>query len=342
MTNEELLTKRWKKTDQLLKQFKKAIKPLTEDVKAQILDVFETVDVPLTDLNKVITPRENARLNRLISVWEQKKLNNDWLTYKIKTRGKRVTYAALIMLMLLGIYAVYMKDVYEKSKELFMGVGEDAVKQAITERGRPPRFPFSLDWDLIESFLIVQTLQIGLYAYLQALTQQNAEEAYKIYLQSKQVSKGAEISLLGLAVLLIKQENRIINIHDGKESGVITDVAREAWNKVYIEPYRKENAQCRFIAEMDDKTTKMCKGMDNMLFYTDDWNRYYRWSDLDKKDVLYTTFGLKVGENLPPINNHFHWCRSTITYLLDEETAEDIRSKLGRRPSLEEIEKDYL
>lgn len=342
MTNEELLDRRWTKTDQLLRQFKRAIKPLTKDVRNQILDVFESVDIPFSDLNKRITAREESRLNRSIREWEEMGLNNDYLNYKIKTRGRNITYATLLMILLLGIYAVYMKRVYEESKSLFIGVGRDAVKQAEKEMGRPPKRPFSLTWELIESFLIVQTLQLTLYAYLQLLTQQNAEEAYKIYLQSKQVSKGAEISLLGLDTLIIKQENRLINIHDGKESGVITDTTREAWNELYIEPYRKENPQCRFIAERDDKTTKMCKGLDNMLFYTDDWNRYYRYSDLDKRDVLYTTYGLKVGENLPPINNHFHWCRSTITYLLDEETAEDIRSKLGRRPSLEEIEKTTL
>ena len=68
--------------------------------------------------------------------------------------------------------------------------------------------------------------------------------------------------------------------------------------------------------------------MNNMLFYVNDWNRFYRYSDIDKKDVLYTVKGLETGINLPPIDNHFHWCRSTITYQLDEKVAEYVRSKI--------------
>ena len=118
-------------------------------------------------------------------------------------------------------------------------------------------------------------------------------------------------------MILQQQENQLINVNGDKESGVFTDAARQVWNASYIEPYKNENVQVRFIAEMDNVTTKMCRGMDNMLFYTNDWNRYVRWSDYDKRVIMYTTFGLVAGENLPPIDNHFHWCRSTITYQID-------------------------
>ncbi len=79
----------------------------------------------------------------------------------------------------------------------------------------------------------------------------------------------------------------------------------------------QKKLRARFIAEIDDRTTKMCDGMNGMLFYVNDWNRFYRYSDDDKRDVLYTIKGLEVGANLPPINNHFHYCRSTITYLTE-------------------------
>ena len=61
----------------------------------------------------------------------------------------------------------------------------------------------------------------------------------------------------------------------------------------------------------------MCESMNNMLFFVNDWNKFYRYSDIDGRDVLYTVKGLEQGINLPPINNHFHWCRSTVTYLID-------------------------
>lgn len=61
--------------------------------------------------------------------------------------------------------------------------------------------------------------------------------------------------------------------------------------------------------------THLC--FSSMLFYVNDWNKFYRYSDIDGKDVLYTVNGLEQGINLSPINNHFHWCRSTVTYQID-------------------------
>ena len=226
-------------------------------------------------------------------------------------------YSDYLELILLGIYAVYMQTVYEKSKETFKKISHDAVAQAKKERKKEPAVPFYITWNVIEELLIVNTLQKPFYNYLQLLCQTNSDEAYKVFIQSKQVSGNAKTSEDGLDILMQKQENRLIDIHDDKESGVITDLGRQLWNEMYLKPYRDEDVQVRFVAEIDRATTEMCKGLDGMLFYTKRWNRYYRYSALDKRDVLYTTFGLKAGENLPPINNHFHWCRSTITYLLD-------------------------
>ena len=62
---------------------------------------------------------------------------------------------------------------------------------------------------------------------------------------------------------------------------------------------------------------KMCNSLEGQVFYLNKMNTYQRYSDLDNRIVTYHTKGLVVGENLPPISNHFHWCRSDITYLVD-------------------------
>lgn len=38
-------------------------------------------------------------------------------------------------------------------------------------------------------------------------------------------------------------------------------------------------------------------------------------------------FGLVQGLNLPPINSTFHWCRSTLTYILNKETYKKLNTK---------------
>ncbi len=83
-----------------------------------------------------------------------------------------------------------------------------------------------------------------------------------------------------------------------------------------------DDSKIRFVAVMDEKTTKMCKSLDRQLFNVHKKNTFTRWSDSDQAMKTYTCDGLVVGLNLPPINNHFHWCRSTIIYNIDKPDKE--------------------
>lgn len=317
MNNQQLLTSRWKPTDKILRRLQKSISSLTKELRVDILNFFDTLNISFLELNKPIIPRESDYLNKVIREWQKRGINDLYVEYKISKKRITPRYSEYIELVLLIMYSEYMNNVYSESKTSFKQISDDAVVQAEKEIKRKPIKPFIITWGLIEDFLIVTTLNRGLYDYLQSLVLYDSQETYKVFIQTKQIRKDAKVNERALNDLLRKQRNRLINIHNDRESGVMVDVGRELWNRMYIEPYREENVQVRFIAEMDNATTEMCKSMDNMLFYTNDWNRYYRYSDLDGRDVLYTTFGLVTGENLPPINNHFHWCRSTVTYMVD-------------------------
>ena len=68
----------------------------------------------------------------------------------------------------------------------------------------------------------------------------------------------------------------------------------------------------QFVAVLDEATTDMCLSLDGQIFDIYEWNTYDRYSKADDKNVVYKTKGLKLGENLPPIDNGYHHCRSTI------------------------------
>lgn len=327
MNNEQLLAERWKPTDKLLRRLQRSISTYSKELKTNILDIFETTNITFSQLNKTILTKDYDRLTKLITEWENAGITDNYVAYKISKRKKHPNYSEYLELMLLMTYSMYMNKIYKGSKETFKAISEDAVNKAKKEMNREPILPFILTWALIEKYLIVTTLNMKLKAYLQLLCQYNWQEAYRLFVQTKQAPNSFKTTERAMADLLSKQQHRIINIKGDRESGVMVDVGREVWNRMYLEPYREENVQVRFIAEIDRATTKMCRSMDNMLFYTNDWNRYYRYSDMDGRDVLYTTFGLVTGENLPPINNHFHWCRSTITYMTDAP-REDINRML--------------
>ncbi len=326
MSNDEILNKRWKMTDKILENNLKHFKSIGIDTIDDIVEMMESLDITYNDLNKPISKADKRKLDKNIKEWKKSKLFNGYFAYLVTSKNK-YTYADLIEVLLYWIYIVQEKQFDELSKLVFIEVADDVYNQALDEIPIKPKKEFSLTWEFIWSFLWIPTYNKRWEEYLKLLTMTNQQEMYKLIIGNLQQDR--PIKETDLKDLTKKQVNRVISINDGKFSGVLSDTSRLLGNKVYIEPFKEEKGlQVRFIAEIDKRTTKMCEGLNNQLFYVNDWNRFYRYSDIDKRDVLYNVYGLEVGVNLPPINNHFHWCRSTITYQLEESIADDVRNSI--------------
>ena len=122
--------------------------------------------------------------------------------------------------------------------------------------------------------------------------------------------------------LLLKQKGRYLKKkqNPSKEdtyTGALEDELVYVINQTKLKIYEDAGIRkVRFVAVEDRATTEMCKSLDGQEFYINAINTYDRYSAMDKRNVVYTTKGLQVGDNLPPINNHYHHCRSTIVYIL--------------------------
>lgn len=328
MSNEEILNQRWTKTDKTLSKYLKRFNDLGKETIDDLIDMFDTLDITYNDLNKPISKTEKRKLDRKIQEWKKKGLLTGYFEYLVNSKTK-ITYADLLEILIYSIYVNQEEKTKEISQEVFTIVAEDVYSQALNEL--PPKIKpkkrFSLTWEFIWSLLWIPTYNKSWDSYLQLLTLTNEQEMYKQVLAIIQQNKSLKEDKL--KDIVKKQINRIISINDEKYSGVLSDTCRQLGNKVYVEPFiDNKKLQVRFIAEIDKRTTKMCRGMDNMLFYVNDWNKFYRYSDVDGKDVLYTCKGLEQGINLPPITNHFHWCRSTITYQLEENIANMVKDNI--------------
>lgn len=319
MSNEEILNQRWKNTDKTLKNYLKKFNDLGQDTIDELIEMFGTLDITYNDLNKTISKAEKRRLDKKIQEWDKQGLLTGYFGYIVSSKGNKVTYADLLEILIYSIYAKQEEQTKKLSKEVFTVVAKDIYSQALNEIPTKPKKKFSLTWEFIWALLWIPTYNKSWDSYLQLLTLTNKQEMYKQMIAIVQKDKG--IKEKDLKDLVAKQTHRIISINDEKYSGVLSDTCRQLGNKIYIEPFKEDKTlQVRFIAEMDKRTTKMCEGMNNMLFYVNDWNKFYRYSDIDGRDVLYTCKGLEQGINLPPITNHFHWCRSTVTYLINTDT----------------------
>lgn len=315
MSNEEILNKRWKKTDKILKEYLKKFKNLDTEVIDNLVEMYGALDIGYSDLNKPISNYEKRKLDRKFKEWKKLGILTGYFEYLVSSKRK-YTYSDLLEILIYGIYAEQESKKNELSKKIFIEVANDIYNQAYDEISIKPKKKEVIDWNSIEDLLWISIYNKSWREYLNLLTITAQQEMYKEITGIIQQERKLDGDML--KDLVKRQSNRFLSINTDKYSGALSDTCRALGNEVYIESFKSDkDLQVRFIAEMDKRTTKMCESMNNMLFYVNDWNKFYRYSDIDGKDVLYTIKGLVQGINLPPINNHFHWCRSTVTYQID-------------------------
>lgn len=323
MDNKTILNNRWNYTDLKLKDYLRIYKKTNLKTQDNIQDIFNGIDFNYIDLNKPISNNQRKKLSRVVDEWKQLELLKGYFEYKvIEILNKRyITNQEMLSILLWGAFVKERSQLDEYEEVLFTEIGQDLYKQGIDEIKTTKKKKWSLTWEYIWSMLCLPNVKGSSWiTYIEALALTNAQDIERQTIIQLQQNKKPNIEDDVFKNILKKQQNSYISINDDKISGALDSQVVEIANKSLLkagEDVGQKKLRARFIAEIDDRTTKMCDGMNGMLFYVNDWNRFYRYSDDDKRDVLYTIKGLEVGANLPPINNHFHYCRSTITYLTE-------------------------
>lgn len=335
MSNNTILEKRWTFTDRKLKEYLSIYKKINVKTQDNMQDIFNSIDYEYTDLNKPISKSKRNKLNRVIDEWEEDGLLTGYFKYSVELlMSKRyITNEELLNILLWGMYIKERNELNKYEKNLFMEIGQNLYAQGVEELNPKKKNKWSLTWEYIWSLLCLPNIKGSSWnVYVEALPLTCSQEICRQAVIQLQQGKKLNIEDDIFKNIINKQGNRYISINGDKISGALDSQVVEIANELLLKAgndYGNKKTQVRFIAEMDERTTKMCKGMNNMLFYVNDWNKFYRYSAVDERDVLYTVKGLKRGINLPPINNHFHYCRSTITYMVDmprEELNEKIIS----------------
>lgn len=157
--------------------------------------------------------------------------------------------------------------------------------------------------------------------YIEATIQYNTQQIYKQAMYNIQMQKDIKIDSSEFHTIINRQNNQRLNINNNRISGAadlqiigLNNLAKVEGIKSNAENY----AKVKFIAIEDDKTTLMCDSLNNQEFYINKENvfdRYYGETQKELKLQRVRCNGLVLGVNLPPIQRHFHYCRSTIIYL---------------------------
>lgn len=164
--------------------------------------------------------------------------------------------------------------------------------------------------------------------YIEATIQYNTQQIYKQVILNIQQQKDLEIDSSEFQPILNRQNNQKLNINNDKISGA-ADLQMIGLNNLAkvegIKEVAEDNSKVRFIAVEDDKTTLMCDSLNNQEFYINKENVFNRYYGETQKELTVQRIrcnGLVLGLNLPPIQHHFHYCRSTIMYLPPVEKQE--------------------
>lgn len=325
MNNEEILKTRWKNIDKYLLEYLKDYLKVNRETRDQIQNVFNEMNIEYKDINKLVSKEQKNKLNRFILKLKEKGLLTGYFGYMARLiySKKNVTYLEMLNIMIMACYIEQNDELDEYNNLLFYKVCKDSYEQAMKDIEKIKKIdPISFKIPILYTILNIPIFNTTIESYLYSLALTNSEELIKQTLINMQLGKKLNVDNKMYTSLFDKQNKRYININDDKISGGITNIVENITNLGYLQAGKDTNTtECRFIAEMDKRTTQMCETLNNQIFKIDEMNVYQRYSDIDKKIVTYHTKGLIIGENLPPINNHFHWCRSTITYQLKKDDS---------------------
>lgn len=323
---------RWKTTDEKLKEMLKKYNKLNKRTQDKIQEVFDSIDFNGQNLFDIASKSTLDKVNRKIEEYTENNEINDYTRYRINKiyRKSRIRNNEVLDFLIFMCFLEERDKLTEYENEMFhelSNVEYEKAQKEVYDLKKEDKKVTSISSATYNKLLSSPNPKGYIWdEYILATLLFNSEQIYRQALIELRQNKVLDITNDVYQNILKAQRNRYLSIKEGDvTSGDLELQTLYMVNSSIKEGYIKadNNAKVRFIAEIDKKTTDMCETLNNQIFSVNDWNTYQRWSAADDRMVVYKTFGLEVGANLPPINNHFHWCRSTITYQLEKRERKD-------------------
>lgn len=326
--NQELIDKRWYLTRKELKKFRSWYKKQNKKTQDKIQEIINYYDISYNDLNKIIKSSDKERLNRKIEEWEELGIYAGYFKYRVEELIKRnINYRSLLEILLYGAFMEENNTLIDEIDSLFQNISQDCYNQGRNDLGKDEK---NITHSFLDSFSLTLIDGIIFSDYLNALYLTNMQEIQKQYLISLQQNKKLDVYSDVMQRQFDKQRNKFICINDDKYSGGLDKYATALGNMAYLEASSGYNAEVKFVSDHCEHVTEMCAYMDGMIFNTEKRNVFTRpYGDtikdltLQEMDIM----GLVIGINQPPISKHFHYCHSTLTYLVDK-SADELREMI--------------
>lgn len=310
----------WEFHDKQMRELRRIYEGLSNETRTELKRIvknFEGVDLNDMTADKTI-------LNQYVAKWrKQGILKGDFNVIVLNILNKPVNFNIDVLhVLLLGAYYEQEAKAEAKQKPIIIRDMEhyydEAEEEVFKKNGDRPIKPSDKMFEEIynspnaEGFLLT--------AYVLYYVTKVVGKIELPIIEDLKAGLGVDLDSKKYQKIFETQINEKIAIDGTKISGDIDNYVIGFINKAKVEAYKAHDkeAKVRFIAIEDNRTTPMCHSLDGQEFYVDKENVYTRYYGVDKTmgyEATMRTRGLVVGENLPPIDNYFHYCRSTIEYI---------------------------
>ncbi len=336
-------------------ELKKLYNRVSKQTQNKLQEILDTFHFNFDNLYNVADNKIKHRVNRYIEEWKDKGLLTEYFGMLANNiyRRTRVKNSEILELLIYGAYVEEQNKLDEYEKQIIYDDVNYYYQEGQKEVNNTLRKKKSIS--IIDMALFLYLLNqpnytgLNLNQCIQTTIQYNANQIYRQVLINIQQQKDLEIENNEFQRIINQQNNQKLCINGNKISGFMDNQMIGMNNLAKVKGIKKQDndAKVRFIAVIDEKETDMCHSLDEQIFYIDKENifdRYYGETQKDLRIQRIKCKGLVLGLNLPPISHHFHWCRSTITYQVqDNKSKEQMEKKFNIFSSAEEknIENKY-
>lgn len=295
---------------------------MSRQTQNRLQEVFNSINFDFNNLYNIADNRTKNKINTYIEEWEDKGLlKGDFgiLAHNIKRRT-RVKNSEILELL---IYSAYIEEqnklddieikIFKDVSNYYYQQGQEEVNKTLKKRKIVSVIPDAIFLALLDT---PNAKGYKWKTYIESIVKYNANQIYRQTTINLQQNKELDITNDIYQNIIKRQQNSKLNINDDKISGDVDLTLIGINNQAKLEGihYFDDKAEVEFVSVEDEKTTKMCNSLDGQRFKIHDWNEFERYSESNGRTTKYKCYGLVIGLNCPPIDDHFHWCRSTITY----------------------------
>lgn len=320
------MSKLWKYHDKKMKELKSIYSRISRQTQNRLQEIFESMDFNFDNLYNIASKKTKDRIDVYIEEWKEKGLLTGYFGTLANSiyRRARVKNSEILELLIYSAYIEEQSKIESKEQVIFEEIishyyqeGQVEVNKTLPRRKRKL---ISIIPDSIMLYIITMPSSTGFLwkEYVDLMAKSNADQIYRQVIIDLQQQKKPNINADIYQNIIKKQQNSKLCINDDKISGVVDTSLIGMNNRAKIEGYKSvagtDDVEVIFVAVGDERTTKMCMSLNGQVFKVNGENSFTRYSAFNKSNIKYKCKGLVTGLNLPPITDHFHYCRSTVMY----------------------------